>query len=92
MSFTSQIVRIGEGWEDSSPVQEETASYAIHQKDVLGVGAEGSFDDFKQHFPDTYVDMVKEAETASEAPVLPTPKKKRKSVFSPRRHQKKFYN
>lgn len=92
MTFTSRVVKIGEGWDEPPLIQEEFSPYHIPRKDILEVGAEGSFDDFKQHFPDTYVDMVRDAEIAANAPTLPQSKTDQKSVFSSPRHKKTFYN
>lgn len=62
MSFTSRVVPIGEGWEGPSVIDDEShIVYSIHNNAASSVGKEGSSDDAKKLFPDTYVDMAKNA-------------------------------
>lgn len=89
MSFTSQIVRIGEGWEGPGKTEEDPyAVYAVHRYEAAAVGAEGSSDDSKDLFPDTYVDMAKEASQEIEQ----EDEEPKSSWFFRRKKKKKFYN
>ncbi len=85
MSFTSHIVRIGEGWEGPGKLEEDPSTvYTVHNIDAAAVGAEGSSDDSKSLFTDTYVDMAKEVSQEAEREEQPP-----KRFF---KRKKKFYN
>lgn len=91
MSFTSQVVRIGEGWEGPSKVEDDVALvYAIREHEASAMGAEGSSDDSKELFPDTFVDMAKEATSEIEQ----EEENQKNGWFFKRRKKKKkkFYN
>ncbi len=90
MSFTSQVVRIGEGWEGASKVEEDTALvYSIRDNESASIGAEGSHDDSKDLFPDTFVDMAKNATREIEAE---EEEEKNGWFFNRKKKKKKFYN
>ncbi len=62
MSFTSQVVPIGEGWDQKSKIEEDPAYvYQVNRGESEAIGPEGSNDDPKSLFKDTFVDMAKEA-------------------------------
>lgn len=80
MSFTSQIVPIGEGWDARSSVDlDPYAVYAAYMNDAPSLGAEGSSDDAKELFPDTFVDMAKNT----------TDEEEKKNFFLHRKKKKK---
>ncbi|MCH9632391.1 MAG: hypothetical protein S4CHLAM6_07240 [Chlamydiae bacterium] len=93
MSFTSQVVRIGEGWEGTAKVEEDAALvYAIRdQYEATAPGAEGSSDDAKELFPDTYVDMARNANQELE---IVEEEEQNKWFFwrKKKNKKKKFYN
>lgn len=80
MTFTTHIVPIGEGV-SPTPHTETDPMYVSATGDVPAgsIGSEGSSDDSHEVFPDTFVDMAKEAEARIEKD--PPRKKKKKSFF-----------
>lgn len=75
MSFTSHIVPYNEGV--SPNYQTEVDPIRISQVEADGVGSAKSSDDPQEVFPDTFVDMAKEADTR----VDKDPPKKQKKKF-----------
>lgn len=86
MSFTSQIVRYGEGW-DAEPgaKKSQDSVYSIYNDNSSAIGPEGSFDDDKELFPDTFVDMAKNANKEIEE----VEEEEQKGLFFRRKKKKK---
>lgn len=86
MSFTSQIVRVGEGWDAKAEVNESRDSvYSVYNDGSSAIGPEGSFDDEKELFPDTFVDMAKKANKEIEE----EEEEEKRSLFFWRKKKKK---